>query len=181
MNEPEDSVLLRPPQLLEELSSPPHGAAEKILSEPHLTLLPKAPEISFNTDCDIVNNMPPFPNNDRGFQNTLASTPQANSDIILTDAIQKMATLSQHAKLPSAEVQVFNGDPCSYQRFLSSFRYVVETNTSDPSARLNLLIQYTSGQARKVIEDCVLLPPEQGYIQAKELLRKNFGNPHKIA
>ena len=181
MNEPEDSVLLRPPQLLEELSSPPHGAAEKILSEPHLTLLPKAPEISFNTDCDIVNNMPPFPNNDRGFQNTLASTPQANSAIILTDAIQKMATLSQHAKLPSAEVQVFNGDPCSYQRFLSSFRYVVETNTSDPSARLNLLIQYTSGQARKVIEDCVLLPPEQGYIQAKELLRKNFGNPHKIA
>ena len=161
INDTEDCAFPRPPQIASELSSPPHGAAEilgvPLLSEPHQTPSHNPPEFSFHTDRDIVNNMPP-PSNAQECEGSYvtaapASTPPANSATVLSDAIQKMATLSQHSKLPSAEVQVFDGDPCSYQRFLSSFRYVVETNTNDPSARLNLLIQYTSGQARKVIED----------------------------
>ena len=142
INDTEDCAFPRPPQIASELSSPPHGAAEilgvPLLSDPHETPSHNPPEFSFYTDRDIVNNMPP-PSNAQECEGSYvtaapASTPPAKSATVLSDAIQKMATLSQHSKLPSAEVQVFDGDPCSYQRFLSSFRYVVEINTSDPSA-----------------------------------------------
>ena len=116
---PEDSANPRPPLLHAELSSPPSAVEDlgpPILSDPSgQTPQYNPPGFSFHTDRDIVNNMPPpLP----------ASTPPANSATVPSDAIQKVATLSQHSKLPSAEVQVFDGDPCSYQRFLSSFRYV---------------------------------------------------------
>ena len=64
---------------------------------------------------------------------------------------------------------------------MQTFKFVVEANTFDAGSRLNLLIQYTSGEARSVIEDCVLLKPEDGYERAKQLLKENFGKPYDIA
>ena len=99
----------------------------------------------------------------------------------LAQAIGQIAEVSRQNKLPTCEIPTFDGNPRSYQRFIQTFKLVVETNTCDPSSRLNLLIQYTSGEARVVIEDCVLLEPKQGYERAKQLLKQNFGNSYDIA
>ena len=190
LNEPEDSAMQRPPLLHAELSSP-HRAAEDlgppVLSDPsdHTPEL-NPPEFSFQTDRDIVNNMPPPSNESQESQGaegsyvTAAGSGSSYQDN-LANAIVQIAEISKNSKLPAAEVQVFDGDPSAYQRFISSFKFVVESNTTDLSARLNLLIQYTSGNARKVIENCVLLPPNEGYSTAQGLLRQNFGNPSDIA
>ena len=179
----------RPP-LLHEPSSP-HRVAEDlgppVLSNPsNQTPELNPPEFSFQTDRDIVNNMPP-PSNKchelQGAEGSYVTAAESGSSHQgnLAKAIIQIAEISKNSKLPAAEVQVFDGNPSEYQRFISSFKFVVESNTNDSSARLNLLIQYTTGNARKVIENCVFLPPTEGYSTAQELLRQNFGNPSDIA
>lgn len=51
----------------------------------------------------------------------------------------------------------------------------------DEKLRLSYLIQFSQGDARKSIEDCVVLPSEKGYARAKEILVSRYGKPHWIA
>ena len=171
-------------------------------------------QVSFNTERDIINHMPPFqPSTHFQFQapssrystNETAGAgskqPQASDCLYpsrydypsretagaqatgpsLAQAINRIADVSRQSKLPNGEITNFDGDPRSYQRFMQTFKFVVEANTLDAGSRLNLLIQYTSGVARSVIENCVLLNPEDGYERAKQLLKENFGKPYDIA
>lgn len=50
----------------------------------------------------------------------------------------------------------------------------------DYDERLTFLIQYCRGAAKEAIEDCIMLPPEQGYREAKDILHKNFGQKHIV-
>lgn len=43
--------------------------------------------------------------------------------------------------------------------------------------KLSYLIQYCKGPA---IENCLMLPPDEGYKEAKEILHKNFGQKRTI-
>ena len=44
----------------------------------------------------------------------------------------------------------------------------------------NSLIQYCKGAAKDAIENSLMLPTEEGYKEAKEILHKNFGQKHII-
>ena len=46
--------------------------------------------------------------------------------------------------------------------------------------KLSYLIQYCKGAAKDATENCLMLPPEKGYREAKEILCKNFGQKHTI-
>ena len=47
---------------------------------------------------------------------------------------------------------------------------------------MNYLIQYCSGNAKKLIADCVINPDlEKGYQKALELLYQQFGKPYDVA
>lgn len=46
--------------------------------------------------------------------------------------------------------------------------------------KLNYLIQYFKDVAKDAIENCLMLPPENGYQEAKEMLRKNFRQKHTV-
>ena len=63
---------------------------------------------------------------------------------------------------------------------MRSFENSVEKDTDDKSRRLQLLIQYCSGKAKKVIESCVLLEPDEGYEEANKLLAERFGDKFKV-
>ncbi len=77
---------------------------------------------------------------------------------------------------------IFDGDPLQYTKFIRSFAYGVEDKTSNSRDRLEYLCQYTSGEAKVLVESCLHFPnPDDGYRKAKELLRRNFGNPNKIS
>ena len=149
-------------------------------------------QVSFNNDRDIINRMPLFQPSTQIHSQTpnpqfsthdMAGAKETCLDYTdrLAQAINQIAEVSRQSKLPTCEIPSFDGNPKSYQRFMQTFKLVVETNTSDPCSRLNLLIQYTSGEARLVIEDCVLLDPKHGYERAKQLLKQNFGNFYDIA
>lgn len=46
--------------------------------------------------------------------------------------------------------------------------------------KLAYFIQQCKGSAKDAIENCLMSPPEESYIEAKEILRKSFGQKHKI-
>ena len=74
----------------------------------------------------------------------------------------------------------FDGDPLTYFLFMRSFENSIEKDTDDKSRRLQLLIQYCSGNVKKVIESCVLLEPDEGYEEVKKLLAERFGDKFKV-
>ncbi len=51
----------------------------------------------------------------------------------------------------------------------------------DPQIKLNYLIENCTGEAKDAIEDCVIMPPNEGYFKALEILKKRYGRPHDIA
>lgn len=56
----------------------------------------------------------------------------------------------------------------------------MEKDICDSSRQLQLLIQYCTGKAKKVIENCILLTPSEGYKEGKKLLAERFGNVYKV-
>ena len=82
--------------------------------------------------------------------------------------------------MPQREYMNFYGEPRDFPLFMRNFEVNVETKEDNDADRLNYLIQYCKGPARQAIEHCVIMPPEEGYICAKEILRKNFGRNHIV-
>ncbi|VDP93970.1 unnamed protein product [Echinostoma caproni] len=83
--------------------------------------------------------------------------------------------------LPKRDLVTFEGDPARYWLFMRCFEANVLKSTTDPTIRLSYLVQYCSGEAKRAIESCLILDPEEGFTEALNILRKRFGRPHMIA
>ena len=88
--------------------------------------------------------------------------------------------LLRHQSAPEVEIETFRGDPLEYHYFISVFREVVELKIDDPHGRLVRLLKYTEGEARDTIKHCIQQTPEAGYQNAKLLLERHYGDPHRI-
>ena len=82
---------------------------------------------------------------------------------------------------PKIEILKFSGDPLDFVRFMKTFELNVESLIQDSSRCLLLLIQHCDGEAKKLIEFCLLLDPDEGYRKAKDILKENFGRKNVIA
>jgi hypothetical protein len=85
------------------------------------------------------------------------------------------------APLPKRDLVRFDGNPLRYWLFIRSFESGILNRTNDPELRLSYLISLCDGEARRAIESCVILDPEEGFIDAMETLKRRFGRPHVIA
>ena len=47
--------------------------------------------------------------------------------------------------------------------------------------RLSYSYNYCYGRARKAISQCLTLEPNRGYATARDILRRLYGQPHKVA
>ena len=98
------------------------------------------------------------------------------SDDAGVEYLETMKKLAVATMLPKSELTIFDGNPLKYYIFMRTFENNVEKDTDDFSRRLQLLIQFFTGKARRVIESCILLEPEEGYLKAKRLLAERFGD-----
>ena len=57
---------------------------------------------------------------------------------------------------------------------------MVELKIDDPQGRLVRFLKYTERQARDTIKHCIQQTPEAGYQNAKLLLERHYGDPHRI-
>ena len=96
------------------------------------------------------------------------------------EAVRLMVSGLERIEMPKREFLSFDGDPKRYPRFIKSFEINVERRVKEDDEKLSYLIQYCKGAAKDAIENCLMLPPEEGYKEAKEILRKNFGQKHTI-
>ncbi|XP_013402058.1 uncharacterized protein LOC106167743 [Lingula anatina] len=78
--------------------------------------------------------------------------------------------------LPKLTLEPFDGDPSKYHAFIFSFEQNVEKMTTDGSAKLLRLLQYTRGEAKEAIRMCTLIGGEEGYCKARDTLAKRFGD-----
>ena len=83
--------------------------------------------------------------------------------------------------LPKVELEPFDGDPLQYHTFFAVFKESVDDVLPDGRTKLNRLLQYTCGAAKTAIRSCSLLGGDEGYEQARDILKRRFGNPHVIA
>ncbi len=83
--------------------------------------------------------------------------------------------------LPQLSMQVFSGNPIDYCDFIRSFEHLVESKTSSPSARLYYLIQHTSGTVQELMKSCLSMHEDEGYREARKLLKERFGQKYCVA
>ena len=79
------------------------------------------------------------------------------------------------------KVETFTSDPLRFQFFMTMFETAVEAKTQVPKERLAMLIEFTSGEPKHLIEICLYQEPSVGYQRAKGLLKKRHGNPIRVA
>ena len=87
----------------------------------------------------------------------------------------------QRSTLPNLQVPVFHGDPLEYQTFIHAFESLVEAKTTNGTERLHYLEQYTSGEVKELVRSCHFMAPNTGFVQAKRLLQKRYGDQCRIA
>ena len=99
------------------------------------------------------------------------------SQRLLEQQQQGVSTLT----LPQPSLQVFSGDPIDYCDFVRTFEHLVERKTLSPSSCLYYLVQYTSGSAQELMKSCLTMREQEGYVEAKRLLKERYGQGYKIA
>ena len=91
-----------------------------------------------------------------------------------------LCTLVREQAAPLVTIEPFDGNPLNFAYFLLMFTESVEKKIEDPMGRLTRLIKCTTGEAQKLVKHFINNKPEQGYRNATELLRKQYGNPHML-
>ena len=87
--------------------------------------------------------------------------------------------LSQQSA-PNVDIDMFGGNPMEFNYFMSMFEEMVESKVIEPRGRLTRLINYTKGETTELVKRCIQQPNEVCYDNAKNLLIKRYGDPHKI-
>ena len=83
--------------------------------------------------------------------------------------------------LPQRNIPLFDGHVLEYKSFIHSIEQNIERKTDNNTDRLQFIIQYTKGQAQRMVKSCEYMSPDRGYQKAKQLLKDNFGNKYKIS
>ena len=106
---------------------------------------------------------------------------QQSRDRQLQELLSQQHRLSLTLSLPSTEVQVFDGDPVNYCNFVRSFENLIEAKTTDSNARLYYLVHYTRGDTQDLMKGCLSMKPDEGYGEARRLLKERYGQGFKVA
>ena len=102
-----------------------------------------------------------------------------------SQALQRLLEQQQQGvsalTLPQLSLQVFSGDPIDYCDFVCAFEHLVERKTLSPSSHLYCLVQYTSGSVQELMKSCLTMREQEGYVEAKRLLKERYGQGYKPA
>ena len=110
-------------------------------------------------------------------QNTL----NPNAVVWSPDQVRVQQQFLDSVNLPKSTLMTFDGNVLQFPLFMHSFDNTVGRAHVDAGVKLNRLLQYCSGKAKRVIESCALLDPAVGYQCAQDLLMQRFGNDYQIS
>lgn len=85
------------------------------------------------------------------------------------------------SQLPQRDVPMFSGDTLRYQSFIRAFEQAIEAKTASPQDRLFYLQQFTDGEPYNLVRSCEHMRPDEGYKEARRLLKQHYGDELRIA
>ncbi|XP_043206561.1 uncharacterized protein LOC122381675 [Amphibalanus amphitrite] len=97
------------------------------------------------------------------------------------DATQILLSQLQRTGLPTPDIPVFTGDITKYRSFLRAFESRIGSKTDNDAEKLLYLEQYCSGKPREIIRGCLYMSDEAGYLEARRLLERRYGDPESIS
>jgi len=99
----------------------------------------------------------------------------------MQELIQRQQESTLALTLPQPVVPTFSGNPIDYWPFIKAFENLIETKTPSESARLYYLVQYTTGEVQELVKSCLTMRSEDGYREARSLIKKRYGQGYRIA
>jgi len=100
---------------------------------------------------------------------------------VLNESRVQQQSIVDSLQLPRRELQTFDGDSLRYWPFIRSFRAIVDTKNIDSASKLSCLMQYYKGNARRILNCCETMDPEDGYVPALKILEERYGNNYEIS
>ena len=100
---------------------------------------------------------------------------------VLNESRVQQQGLVDSLQLPRRELRTFDGDPLHYWPFIRSFNTTVDAKNIDSASKLSCLLQHCKGSARKALNCCETMEPEDGYTLALKILKERFGNSYEIS
>ena len=89
--------------------------------------------------------------------------------------------LASAISLPQPELVKFKGDPIQYMTFIRAFDARIVALTNNDTDKLYYLEQNLEGEPRDLISGCLFMQPADGYVRARMLLEKEYGDPYKVS
>lgn len=113
---------------------------------------------------------------ERTFQSVIELQQKQNETIIAT---QQQLTAAM--TLPQPTITKFKGDPIEYKTFIMAFDAHIRSKATNSADLLYYLNQHLEGEPADLIQGCLHMNPDEGYIEARRLLQKEYGDPYKFS
>lgn len=144
-------------------------------SMPATPLNPVTPAFHPNSLVSSDIPSPPLPH-EKSFAEVMAMQQQQNEQMIATH--QQLAAAMA---LPQPTITKFKGDPIDYKTFVMAFDTRIRSKATNSADLLYYLNQHLEGEPADVIQGCLHMSPDDGYVEARRLLQKECGDPYKIS
>ena len=92
-----------------------------------------------------------------------------------------LAAIIDRLELPSTRIPSFSGDPLHFQVFMLSFDDAVDSRNLSITSKLRRLVEACTGDALAAIQPCLLMKAEDGYDEARKILKERFGDKYRVA
>ena len=106
---------------------------------------------------------------------------QGKRDDHLKQVLTCHREMTASMSLPDVKGPVFDGRLTEYCHFVRAFENLIESRTFNQQSKLFYLVQYTSGEVKDLMRSCLTMKPEEGYIEARRLLKEKYGQNYRIA
>ena len=113
---------------------------------------------------------------ERTFQSVIELQQRQNETIIATHQ-----QLTAAMTLPQPTITKFKGDPIEYNTFIMAFDARIHSKATSNADLLYYLNQHLKGEPADLIQGCLHMSPDEGYLEARRLLQKEYGDPYKIS
>ena len=112
----------------------------------------------------------------------ISSTPKPmrsqSDNYVFSKIVTSMDAILIKTSLPTLEVEKLTGDPCEYFKFKSRFNEMVLSQNLTEAQKMNRLLQFLDGKARKAVVGFEGVPG--GLTRAMSILEQRFGQPHIV-
>ena len=91
---------------------------------------------------------------------------------ISLESISKLCSQLVLNRLPSAEPEVFSGDPLQYNDWINSFEALISSRSLPDSEGIFYLKKYLSGEAKACVQGLLSLSTSQAFHNALKVLKE---------